>query len=95
MILDTQCSPVSGRVHTSNIFGLPLLVCSIVTTTRDPGALTKSIAPPIPYINFPFKNNSGLLIVRIIEKNLRTIGRAYCKQRKNHFRKVLISFEGK
>lgn len=62
MILDTHRVPVRGSVHLSNIFGLPLLVCSMVTTTREPGALTKSMAPPIPFINLPCSHIHNALL---------------------------------
>lgn len=49
---------VKGKLHLSKIFFynfpvfLFLLECSITTITYDPQA-TKSIAPPIPFTNFP------------------------------------------
>ena len=53
MIRSTQRIPVSGRVHSSRIFGLPsLAVCSMITTMRRAPA-TRSIAPPIPLTIFP------------------------------------------
>ena len=50
----TQFFPVNGSEHFSNILcPPPLAVCSIVTITFDPGAETRSIAPPIPFTIFP------------------------------------------
>jgi hypothetical protein len=41
--------PVRGSEHSSRIFGLPsFAVWSIVTITREFGAQTRSMAPPIP-----------------------------------------------
>src|SRR5579859_6953855 len=54
MIIETQAFPVNGKAHCLTIFALPFLsVCSIVTTTLVfSGLLTRSIAPPNPFI-FP------------------------------------------
>ena len=52
--MSTQFFPVRGRLHLSNILcPPPFAVCSIVTITFEPGAETRSIAPPIPLTIFP------------------------------------------
>lgn len=52
--MSTQFFPVSGNEHSGNILWAPFLaVCSMVTTTLVLGADTKSMAPPIPFTNFP------------------------------------------
>ncbi|SEF17057.1 hypothetical protein SAMN05216533_8128 [Streptomyces sp. Ag109_O5-10] len=53
MIRWTHRSPVSGRVHSSTILGVPsLAVCSIRTMTRR-APWTRSIAPPMPLTILP------------------------------------------
>ena len=53
MMRSTTPTPVSGRVHSGMIFGVPALVtCSISTTTRCTPA-TRSIAPPMPLTILP------------------------------------------
>lgn len=52
--MSTQFFPVRGRLHFSNILcPPPFAICSIVTITFEPGAETRSIAPPIPLTIFP------------------------------------------
>lgn len=57
MTIETTPFAVRGSVHSGSSFSSfsPLFVsaeCCIRTITRDP-ELTKSMAPPIPFINFP------------------------------------------
>lgn len=50
--MSTTPYPVFGKVHSSSILCTPLAVCSMTTITLLPQE-TKSIAPPIPFTNFP------------------------------------------
>mmetsp|Transcript_20425 Transcript_20425/g.38089 ORF Transcript_20425/g.38089 Transcript_20425/m.38089 type:complete len:363 (+) Transcript_20425:123-1211(+) len=54
MIKSTTPLPVRGKEQSLIIFFVPsFATCSMVTTTREPGAPTRSIAPPIPLTIFP------------------------------------------
>lgn len=60
IIMSTHPFPVNGRLHFDNILWDPsFALCSIVTMTFVPGAETKSMAPPIPLTNLPWKKIFG------------------------------------